>query len=805
MRKCHVLLCLLASVDGQAQTETSVSGRIVGADSSAPVPFATVTVVSQNDGLPLTEVLADEEGRFVVSGLPDGRFRVRATSLGYVAADRALLIGALNDIYDLGDIALSPVDEGVEELLVTARQEILGATLDRRVFSMADNIAGQTGSMLDALRSLPGVAIDQEGRVLLRGSDRVSILIDGKYSSLTGYGSQSSLDGVPAANIDRIEIINNPSAAYDAAGMAGIINIVYREDLETGLNIEGGVTFGAGTLSKQKPDLPTELGSFSTNPKLIPSLDLSLNSPERRVFLQSEFLFQDDIPNNEFTTRFYDDGRVILSQVPENREQDQYIINAGLDRYLDDSRTFSVSGVLDFETHTDIAQVPFIDAATMMRNRYWYWREKEDTGYLNLAFGYEHEFVEPGHELRMSLQYTRGWEDEAYFLNEVSPVRVGTDMTHLDAKENTLPFQIDYVRPLASGRLESGARLQRRWIPVTYEVERGEGSVIYDGLGDWSDWSESIYAGYANYVHERERYAVEAGARIEQTDVTYDLPPENVYYPQSDAYDYFEVYPNIRLTYKLSDRNSVAGHYNNRVDRPGEPELRIFPKYDDPELLKVGNPYLRPQFTESFELSFEHLWASGSAIISAYHRDIKDPFVRVYAIDPTNTDYDIINKIYQNVGSGNDLGLELVLSQDVRPNWELTGSINWYEHTIDADRVTLLFPVERPFDVEYSSDSTWDLTLNNSITFTSGARLQLAVVYYADRNIAQGRQLARSSVDIGFSQPVLRGRGDLLFSLTDAFNDFAVKQQIRGEGFSALYENYFETQVLRVGINYQFQ
>lgn len=200
MRENYLILGVFLTIVARAQTDASVAGRVIDARTEAPLAFATITVVAQADGLTLTEVLADEGGRFVVSGLPEGRFRVRATSLGYVAGDRTLLVGELNDIYDLGDIGLAETDQSIEELLVTARQQIVGATLDRRVFSMDDNVAGRTGSLLDALRSLPGVSIDQEGRVLLRGSDRVSILIDGKYSSLTGYGNQTSLDSVPGAN-----------------------------------------------------------------------------------------------------------------------------------------------------------------------------------------------------------------------------------------------------------------------------------------------------------------------------------------------------------------------------------------------------------------------------------------------------------------------------------------------------------------------------------------------------------------------------------------------------------------------------
>lgn len=805
MKQLILLAALLAcALPASAQIEATVSGQVLDAQSGLPLANASVTVLSATDGLPVTGALAAGDGRFVVSGLPEGRYSITTEFLGYAAAETPLLVGGLNEVYNLGEIALQPAFEGIEEVVAVGQQQVLEATLDRRVYSMADRIAGSTGSILDAMRGLPGVTVDQEGRVLLRGSDRVSVLIDGKYSSLTGFGNQSGLDSIPAGNIESIEIINNPSAAYDAAGMAGIINIVYRQDRDQGMNIDAGLTIASGTLSRRRDDLPTDLGSFSRNNKLIPSFNLTYNAADFSYFLQSEFLVQDDIPNNEFTSRFYDDGRVILSQVPENRDQEQYIISTGVDRFLGDGRSLSVSAILDFETHTDIAQVPFIDGETMQRDRFWFWREKEDTGYFNMNADYTREFEEPGHEISVSLQYTRGWEDEAYFLNEESAVRIGTDMTHLDAEEHTLPFQIDYVRPLAAGRLELGTRLQKRWIPVTYNVQRGEGTVIYEGLGDWSEWGEEIIAGYANYVLERERYDVEAGVRIEQTDVYYDLPPENTYYDQSDSYDYFKVYPNVRLTYKIDDANSLAAYYNNRVDRPGEAELRIFPKYDDPELLKVGNPYLRPQFTETLEVSYEHLWNSGSLIASAYYRNIDDPFIRVFAIDPTNTTYDIVNRIYQNVGSGEQTGIELILTQDIASNWDMSGSINWYDNVIDGDQVALLFPIERPFIVERSENNTWDLSLTNQLQFANGIRAQLTVVYYAERNIAQGTQDARSSVDIGITKPVLGDRGELVFSLTDLFNDFGIKQNIRGAGFDAIYENYYETQVLSVGLNYQF-
>ena len=182
--------------------------------------------------------------------------------------------------------------------------------MDKKVFKMEDNVAQSGGSVLDVLKNMPGITYDQEGKIILRGSDKVAILMDGKQSSLTGFGNQKGLDNIPAANIESIEIINNPSARYDASGMAGVINIIYKKQTKAGLNGDIGVSQGMGALSKPKADLPTRLGSFSMNPKYSPSVNLNFKEENINLFLRSEILFQEILPNNEFTTRYYDDGRI---------------------------------------------------------------------------------------------------------------------------------------------------------------------------------------------------------------------------------------------------------------------------------------------------------------------------------------------------------------------------------------------------------------------------------------------------------------------------------------------------------------
>ncbi len=383
-------------------------------------------------------------------------------------------------------------------------------------------------------------------------------------------------------------------------------------------------------------------------------------------------------------------------------------------------------------------------------------------------------------------------------------MRTGTDATHLIARENIVPVTVDYVRPLPSGRVEAGLKAQWRRLPIDYTVTQGVQSVIYPGLGDHSDWSEDIYSAYANYVREKPRYTAEIGVRVEQTKVAYELPPANIYYPTSDAYDYFRVYPNTRLTWHLGEDDNLSAFFNIRVDRPGEPELRIFPKYDDPELLKVGNPYLRPQFTKVYEVSWQHAFDNGSVSVAGFYRDIDDPFTRVYTIDSTNTTYDIINRIFANTGHATNYGVELIASRKFGDFWDASGSFDWYAIDVDPFTIDLLFRFRARFRSTLSKGSTWDAKLNNRFYLPGDLEFNVTAVHYAARNIAQGRQDARTSIDLEFTKPVMKGKGEIVFAATDVFNTFGYRYRIDGFGFDAIYENFYQTQEFNLAVKVKF-
>ena len=218
----------------------------------------------------------------------------------------------------------------------------------------------------------------------------------------------------------------------------------------------------------------------------------------------------------------------------------------------------------------------------------------------------------------------------------------------------------------------------------------------------------------------------------------------------------------------------------------------------------MGNPYLRPQFTQTFELGYKRNWKTGSAFISGFYRIIDDPFLRIYSIDDRSEYYDIINKIYHNVGSATNTGIELILSQKINDLFKINGSFNAYRNLIRAFTGELLFPYKREFSFDETKYLTWDCKINGQINLPGQTQVQISAVYMAPKNIPQGRELSRSSVDLGFKKVLLNGNGELIFSFSDIFNDFGIHQEIEGNGFSAVYQNYYETQVARIGFKYKF-
>ena len=221
--------CVQAALSQSPAAGVTLFGKVQDADTKAALPFLTLQLQAERDSAFVGGRLTNEQGAFTFTGLKKGAYVLVVRSIGYQPIRQRVLVGELSAFLDLGAILLIKEARTLGDVRITANADAVAATMDKKTFTVSDNISQSGGSVLQAMSTVPGVTIGQDGKVQVRGSDKVVVLIDGKQTALTGYGSQNGLDNLPASALERIEIINNPSAKFDANASAGIINLVFKK------------------------------------------------------------------------------------------------------------------------------------------------------------------------------------------------------------------------------------------------------------------------------------------------------------------------------------------------------------------------------------------------------------------------------------------------------------------------------------------------------------------------------------------------------------------------------------------------
>jgi outer membrane receptor protein involved in Fe transport len=795
----------LAPHGAGAQTPASgvtLSGKVQDAQTRAALPYLAVQLQTERDSAFVEGRLTNEAGAFTFAGLRKGVYVLVVRSLGYQPIHQRVLIGELSSFLDLGAVLMVRQAQTLAEVAVTADVDAVSSAMDRKTFTVADNVSAAGGSVLQAMSTVPGVTVGEGGKVELRGSDKVVVLIDGKQTALTGFGSQRGLDNLPASALERIEVITNPSAKYEANASAGIINLVLKKEEQEGFNGKVGLMAGAGALWVKKENLPTIRPQYRGTPKFNPSVSVNYRKGATNTFAQGDWLQAPTLNRNEFATRTYDDGTVIVQQVKRNRRTDWGTVNGGVDHAFGDHNTLTVSGLFQRERVFDHGDIPYFDTSPSAASRTRLWQFFEDevkyTAFATAVF--THTFPQPGHKFALTSNYSWHREDEKYFFTNILPSSTGTDAFKLLSDEYVVDLNADYTKPLRQGRVEAGFKGRYRWIPTDMQFFPGANSQIDNGAGGWAKYREMIPAIYGNYVFESERIELEGGIRLESVDLHYDVNPDHNTY-SSDGYRYLRPFPNVRAAWKFDESHKLSLFFNQRVDRPNEVDIRIFPKYDEPELLKVGNPALQPQYSTSAELGYKTTWARGSFYAAAYHRMVDGTITRIATQAPGST---LLYNVFQNAGRSRSTGSEIVVQKTVSSSLSLTGSASAYRRTIDAFSVVNQYPQPVPFSAPRQELTSGNAKLDFGLRLPRAWQAQLSNVYLAPDLIPQGRIGSRFGLDVGMKKSLRQGKGEIVANATDLLNTMQVRRTIRGTDFSLVSTDYLETQVIRVGYNWKF-
>lgn len=797
MKKIYFILIitfLLPYCSFAQQIKVTISGYVLE-KSGKPIEFANILLKSKINQKFISGAISNENGKFLLESIVPGEYVLSVSNIGFLKVDQSIYVGTLSNYLDVGQVLLEPDNKLLEEIKVSAKKDEIDAKLDKKTFT-ADELKSQSGgSVLQILNTIPGINV-QDGKLLIRGSSQVAVLVNGQQTALTGFSSQSGLDNIPASAIEKIELINNPSAKYDANGNAGIVNIIFKKNSSDGLTGKIQMLSGAGALWQKIENLPTIRPQFQGTLKLNPSLSLSKKTDQFQVYFQGDFFHNPTLNKNEMINRYYSNGEVVRQQIKRNRRTEIGSIMTGIDWKLGPSITFSHSILFSSEKILDDGDEPFFNADLSDRRRLWQFLEDELKTTLTATNLFKYNFAKPGQTLQANLNYTWHQEDEKYFFTDFTKSYTDYNDFKLLSDENVFDAALDFQKPLKYGKLESGLKLRYRFIPTNMIFHPGQHTPFDVGAGGWASYKETIPAGYLNYFIDNKHFEVEAGLRIEYVNVWYDVDPSHNTY-KSDGYQYFQPFPNFKGGYKFDNGDKLQVNVNRRVDRPAELDIRVFPKYDDAEIIKVGNPALKPQFTNNIELGYKHNLPRGYLYAALYQRVTEGTITRIAVSDPINK---VVYNIMQNAGLSSIKGSEIFYSQSMGSNFRYNINANWYRSSFDSFSVNYVYPKSGKIQNEKQSLSSGNLKLNTFFKIGNW-EIQASGNYLAPDLIPQGRIEERFGIDLGISKKFDKGKNELFLNASDLFNTMVVSKTIQSGDFRYSSKDYYETQLVRIGFS----
>lgn len=765
-------------------------GRVLDAQTGEAILLANVLVYTTGTDELISGNTTNERGLFIVKGLPYGEYDIEVSFLGYETQRREQLrVSADARMVRTGKFGLTSASADLEQVEVTAERAAVQFGLDRRVFNVEKDVASSGGTAEDLLRNIPSVTVDLDGNISLRGSQNVRILINGKPSTLAGLDRQGFLQQLAAANIQSIEVLTNPGAKYDPEGMGGIINIITKQQNRQGFNVLGSINIGTNNKYNANAGFNYRVGKFNWQ------ANYSFNDDERW------FRGQRYRGTETADTTWY-----LYQDINGDRFRQSHRLRLGLEYFLSSRASLELKGNRGWEDGNDrssrdnsffsINQTPLFDSF-----RGEIGTETEEDWEVNLD--YRQRFREEGRLLDISVQYSEEAENEEERFEEIFTLP-GPDGERLDIDQQRNPqpqrddfwlAQVNYEQPLGEAfKLEAGSRVTLRGLysdnefydynPNTDEFE------LVTSLSNEFEYQEDVFAGYGTLSNKSERWEWQLGIRAEQT-----MTEARLLEPVLDAFpnDYFSLFPSAFLTHKIDDNTSVQANYSRRINRPRFRALNPFVDQSDPLNPRGGNPFLLPEFINSYELTYLRSSDIGSLSIGGYLRQINDMITRVIQPDPATG---VNLRTFANLNSGRNYGLEVIGTLRPSKKMRLVLSGNAFRTELEGNNAESDLNAA---GYQFSGRLQANYTLGKDL----GA--QLTGFYRSPGIRPQGEMRALYSMDIGLRKPVLKGKGNITFRVTDIFNTRRWRFFNESLGISDDAEFQRESRIAYLGFNYSLR
>jgi len=735
-----------------AQSHKRIHGKILSQDGS-PLPYASVRLQKQ-DGELIKGTLSDTLGRFSLNAVPHGNYVLQVNTIGFVMhQSKVFTVSGPHSSVEIENITL--IEDAMTLGLVTVKgqKRLIEQTIDKTVMNVENSILAEGNTALELLQKAPGVTVGEDGQVSLKGRPNVLVMLNGKSTYLSPKELSTLLKGTNSASIAKIEIMSNPSAKYDASGNGGIINIQLKKNMATGFN--GTVTVNGGR---------------SRNARYGSGLNLNYRSDKLNLYGSYDYAYRGETEYLDFARRFYDSGIAAgtASRTSNQRTQTNEPLHTnnfrfGLDYELDPHNAIGVlingnvgNYTHDSQTGNILRDNTGLLLSDMLTTNY------DEQNWKNLTYNanYRHKFEKEGRELAVDADFASNSFTSRLNLNTVTLAttdgQVATDIKrrgYIPAMTDVYLAKVDYTDPLSKTlKFETGLKSSYTSSDnnLRYDLLT-DGEWVYDATGsNYFTYKEQIHAGYANFNKEFKAFSVQAGLRGEYTRTEGHQVTTDSLIRRS----YFQLFPSVFLNKPIGSSHQLQLAYSRRIERPDYGDLNPFRVFRDPLLFYQGNPFLKPELVNTFQLS--HSFNSKYTTALSYNRT-RDVMTWVNGqIDSLNTTFEMP----QNLNRLINYGISFTASTLFYQWWSGTHFANLYRNEYKGTVETGTF-----------NNKTTSFSFNSQNTFKAGKgyTIELSGLYYSGSVYGIARYKGNYMISTGAQKTMLNDKGSLKLLVNDIF------------------------------------
>jgi len=764
-----------------------VYGMVVDKSTNAPLEGATLQLFKLSDSTLAGGTVTGPDGKFEILDISPGVYFLKASYIGYSTGyvNRVVVERKGGDV-ELGILKLEQGSEEITEIEVTAERSFMENKIDKKVFNVEKSIVTESGSVIDVLKTIPSVTVDNDNKVYLRGNANIRFLINGKPSGMLGIDPSTMLDQLPADMVESIEIMNNPSAKYDAEGMGGIINVVLKSEKKEGYT--GTVNINAG--NKNRYNLGANLTlkrdnySFSGNYNFR-YFTMTMSGYTNRA---SDFnnlisyLNQNISMSNRMKGHT---GGISFEYVFNPKNTLTFNSNFNYRDRLRNGTTESITSDIN-KTATDI-----------YRN---YGRDSEDGYGADFSLYYYKKFDKKKEELTASVQYTLSNEDETEY-NVQQLYNPDWSITNIPAflknnyqKDNNYNFvlQADYTHPFdENSKYDIGYKSTVRRIKSDYNAD----SFSY-AISNWVPnisqsnnfiYNEQVHSAYGTYENKYKNFGFMLGLRLEQT----LTKSEQITQSQDFKNDYLSLFPSVFLTQGLGKGNELQFSYTRRINRPNTRILNPFIDYSDPQNLRGGNPYIKPEFINAFEISYAKYFTTASVTSSLFYRRVNDVISRYMTVN----DSGIAFHTFKNVSQADIYGTEVIATGNFAKWLSLNASFSYFRTELKGDIDASSFD---------NSGYSWTSKIMTNLTFPKIFDVQIMFNYQGKNVTPQGNTEPFYSLDMALKRDFFDKRFSITLRVSDIFNNQKFAFNSSGIGYTQTSERRRDSRMAFLTLTYKF-